>query len=167
MSTYFVALVLVLYMVKEAECGECCKPHLSLTLSDQPEKWCPNYCCFHALNLYDCCDDILFRAPEDSREDICWAFFTSNVWAPIVGAVVTILLIVGCCVCCCKCCCGTRRSQPVIVQSPQPSMVVMSQQSTTVNQAAASPYNAGYNQVPSNPYNAGYDQPTQPPKYNY
>ncbi|KAJ8298336.1 hypothetical protein KUTeg_024867, partial [Tegillarca granosa] len=38
--------------VKEAECGECCKPHLSLTLSDQPEKWCPNYCCFHASNLY-------------------------------------------------------------------------------------------------------------------
>ncbi|XP_011450349.2 uncharacterized protein LOC128177130 [Crassostrea angulata] len=145
-------------------CGECCRAHYDILFSYNEEKWCSNYCCFQ-LGKYDCCDNFLLQAPSIERKDFCAAFFTSNVWVPVLISIGGLILFIGLCVCICKACCGSSRSTGVVMHGANPGVAVVN----SSNMMQQPGYPNHMMQQPGYPSNSMQQQPGypmhQPPSY--
>ncbi|XP_069129584.1 uncharacterized protein [Argopecten irradians] len=97
-------LIILCVLVKVTESGECCRTRYGIMGNVMNERWCDNYCCFHG-NVYSCCNNWFFRAPDRDRSTFCANWFTRHIWVPIIVALVIIGLLIGCGVCCCCMCC--------------------------------------------------------------
>nr|XP_011412992.2 uncharacterized protein LOC105317889 [Crassostrea gigas] len=99
-------LVFILYSVDSAEGGECCRAHYDANGFRHETMWCSHYCCQDRVRghspLY-CCSDFFMRAERSDRLDFCSSWFSasSNLWAPVLIAVVIIAILIGCGICCC------------------------------------------------------------------
>ncbi|XP_069129585.1 uncharacterized protein [Argopecten irradians] len=135
-KTHVVAMVLLVCLVRLGEGGECCRASYDILSNEYStgQKWCDNYCCFNLLQ-YDCCDNLLTRAPADMRMNFCMAWFEAHWYVPLLVALAIVGGIITCCVCCCCACC--RNTSGTVMSPPPQSMMVISQQPVQSQHAQA------------------------------
>ncbi|XP_069129583.1 uncharacterized protein [Argopecten irradians] len=148
-----VIIVLLVCLVRLGEGGECCRAHYNIIGNEvsNDQKWCDNYCCFNLIK-YDCCNNIIMRAPADMRMDFCAAWFADHWYVPLLVVLGIVASLITCCVCCCCACCACRnRSSGTVVAPPQGLLVVTQQQQPV-------PLPNDQSSSHANPFNSGYDQ---------
>lgn len=97
--------------------SECCDGYYDIYRNWKDPQWCDEYCCGSSAVKLFCCESLLLQAPSDDRSDFCGLWWSHNVWAPIVTALVSLGILIGCCICCYKCC-GAKNRTTVFVNNP-------------------------------------------------
>ncbi|XP_052230728.1 uncharacterized protein LOC127844495 [Dreissena polymorpha] len=137
-------VVLLMAIVGVTLASECCDDYYDALRNYKTAQFCSDYCCGNTLTGLYCCSSPLLQADDLYRSDYCVLWWTNNIWAPIVTAVVGLAIVIACCVCCYRCCC---RTNTVFVQGGGP---YMGGGGTTIVQQTTNSMNSMH---------SGYDQP--------
>lgn len=77
----FKFFVYFLFVVDQAEGGECCRAHYDANGFRHETMWCSHYCCQDRVRghspLY-CCSDFFMRAERSDRLDFCSSWFSAS-----------------------------------------------------------------------------------------
>ncbi|KAH3695144.1 hypothetical protein DPMN_082600 [Dreissena polymorpha] len=137
-------VVLLMAIVGVTLASECCDDYYDALNNYKSAQFCSDFCCGSHLTGLFCCSNILLQTDDLYRSDFCYLWWTNNIWAPIVTAVVGLAIVIACCVCCYRCCC---RTNTVFVQGGGP---YMGGGGTTIVQQTTNSMNSMH---------SGYDQP--------
>lgn len=77
----FKFFVYFLFVVDQAEGGECCRAHYDANGFRHETMWCSHYCCQDRARGYSplyCCSDFFTRAERSDRLDFCSSWFSAS-----------------------------------------------------------------------------------------